>query len=167
MRRSRGERPLPTEGGFTLAELLIVMAVLGILAGIVVFALQGVSSSAAVAAGNSDFATVQTGISAYKIELGAFPAGVGSSVVTDNDLGDPPDFTAGMVPQGANVARAAGELLVASNASPNTVAAVRAGLLAASCPRQPGSLPHLGREPRFRIDTGARLVRACSFQSDP
>ena len=52
------------EDGFTLIELLIVIIVLGILAAIVVFALNGVTSQSAVAACNSDAKTVSIAVSA-------------------------------------------------------------------------------------------------------
>ena len=59
--------------GFTLLELLIVMAVLGILAGIVIFSLQGVGGSATVAACQSDFATTTEAVTAYQAQMGGYP----------------------------------------------------------------------------------------------
>ena len=61
--------------GFTLLELLIVLAVLGILAGIVVFSLEGVGSSAAVAACQSDFATTTEAVSVYQAQMASYPGG--------------------------------------------------------------------------------------------
>ena len=54
--------------GFTLVELLIVIVVLGVLAGIVVFALGGFTAQAAVAACNSDASAVETAVTAYNTE---------------------------------------------------------------------------------------------------
>ena len=107
------------DGGFTLLELLIVLAVLGILAGIVVFSLQGVGSSATVAACQSDFATTTEAVTAYQAQMGGYPGGTGSATVTDSDLGTAPGFTPGAAPSGANAARAGGELLASGAKAPN------------------------------------------------
>jgi prepilin-type N-terminal cleavage/methylation domain-containing protein len=48
------------EAGFTLVELLVVIVILGVLAGIVVFAVGGISNKSVKAACNSDVASVQT-----------------------------------------------------------------------------------------------------------
>jgi prepilin-type N-terminal cleavage/methylation domain-containing protein len=56
------------EAGFTLIELLIVIVVLGILAAIVVFALNGVTSQGTAAACQSDAKTVGIGIAALEAE---------------------------------------------------------------------------------------------------
>jgi general secretion pathway protein G len=60
-----------SESGFTLLELLIVMVILGVLAGIVVFAVGGMNESAAVAACRSDFKTVETAQGAYESQKGS------------------------------------------------------------------------------------------------
>lgn len=67
-------RALRSAHGSTLAELLLVVVVLGILAAIVVFALGSVTSQAAVAACKADAATVDSAISAYNVETGGNPA---------------------------------------------------------------------------------------------
>jgi prepilin-type N-terminal cleavage/methylation domain-containing protein len=113
--------------GFTLLELLIVMAVLGILAGIVVFSLQGVDSSATTAACQSDFATTSAAVSAYDAQMGAYPGGTGSATATDSDPGTAPGFTPGSAPNGVNAARAGGELLVPGSTSPNVGASDSGG----------------------------------------
>jgi prepilin-type N-terminal cleavage/methylation domain-containing protein len=56
------------EEGFTLIELLIVIVVLGILAAIVVFALNGVTGQSTAAACQSDAKTVGVGVSAFQTE---------------------------------------------------------------------------------------------------
>lgn len=109
------------EAGFTLMELLIVIAVLGILAAIVVFSLQGVTSSAAMSACQSDFATTAEAVAAYQTQMGAYPSGTGSATVTDSDPGTAPAFTSGAVPNGVNAARPGGELLVSGATAPNRV----------------------------------------------
>ena len=127
------------DGGFTLLELLIVLAVLGILAGIVVFSLQGVESSATVAACQSDFATTTDAVAAYQAQMGSYPGGSGSATVTDSDLGSAPDFTPGAAPSGANAARADGELLVSGATSPNVGGAGNEGPWLKEAPEHPGS----------------------------
>lgn len=127
------------DGGFTLLELLIVLAVLGILAGIVVFSLQGVGGSAAAAACQSDFATTTEAVTAYQAQMGSYPGGSGSATVTDSDLGTAPGFTPGAAPSGANAARAGGELLVSGATSPNLGGASNEGPWLKEAPENPGS----------------------------
>jgi prepilin-type N-terminal cleavage/methylation domain-containing protein len=62
------ERGSVGEQGFTLMELLIVIVVLGVLAGTVVFALTGVTSSAAVAACHADASSVENAVSDYNVQ---------------------------------------------------------------------------------------------------
>ena len=64
-RRAAGETD---NSGFTLIELLIVIVVLGILAGVVVFALGGVTGQSAVAACKADGTTVETAIAAFQTD---------------------------------------------------------------------------------------------------
>ncbi|MDH2903371.1 MAG: prepilin-type N-terminal cleavage/methylation domain-containing protein [Actinomycetota bacterium] len=61
------------EEGFTLVELLIVIVVLGVLAGVVVFALGNVRQSAEVAACKSNATTVETAIQSYNSLTGGTP----------------------------------------------------------------------------------------------
>jgi general secretion pathway protein G len=68
-RRAEGSR----EGGFTLIELLIVIVILAILAGIVVFAVQKLTTQSAVASCNSDYKTVEVAAETYNAEVGVYP----------------------------------------------------------------------------------------------
>jgi len=61
------------EGGFTLIELLIVIVILGVLAAIVVFAVENLTGQSQVAACQSQYKTVETAAEAYKAETGAYP----------------------------------------------------------------------------------------------
>jgi general secretion pathway protein G len=70
--RQRREE-LGDEGGFTLIELLIVIVILGILAAIVVFAVQNLTGSSAQSACKSDYKTVETAVEAYNAQVGHYP----------------------------------------------------------------------------------------------
>jgi general secretion pathway protein G len=70
--RQRREE-LGDEGGFTLIELLIVIVILGILAAIVVFAVQNLTGQSATAACQSEFKTVETAVESYKAQMGQYP----------------------------------------------------------------------------------------------
>jgi prepilin-type N-terminal cleavage/methylation domain-containing protein len=62
------------EEGFTLIELMIVIVILGILAGIVVFAVGGITDRGTQAACKTDVSTIQTGVEAYYAKNGSYPA---------------------------------------------------------------------------------------------
>jgi len=68
IKRRREAEGLSTNAGFTLIELLIVIVVLGILAGVVIFALGGVTGKSAIAACQADGATVSTAMSAWSAQ---------------------------------------------------------------------------------------------------
>jgi prepilin-type N-terminal cleavage/methylation domain-containing protein len=63
-----------TESGFTLIELLIVIVILGVLSGIVVFAVSGIQDRGNAAACKTDKKTVQVAVEAYYAKNGAYPA---------------------------------------------------------------------------------------------
>ena len=65
------------ERGFTLVELLIVIVILGILAGIVVFAVGNLTSSAKTNACNTEKSTLITADEAYKAQTGSYTTGGG------------------------------------------------------------------------------------------
>ena len=62
------------EKGFTLVELLIVIVIMGILAGIVVFAVSNLTDDASKNACATDQSTVNTAIEAYHAKNQAYPA---------------------------------------------------------------------------------------------
>ena len=61
------------EEGFTLIELMIVIVILGVLAGIVLFAVGGITDRGTVAACKTDTSTIQTGVEAYYAKNGSYP----------------------------------------------------------------------------------------------
>jgi general secretion pathway protein G len=70
-----GERP-PRRSmrGFTLVELLIVIVILGILAGIVVFAVGNMTSNAKSTGCAAEKTTLSTALEEYKAQTGSYPA---------------------------------------------------------------------------------------------
>lgn len=61
----RIRKAMKDESGFTLIELLIVIVILGILAAVVVFSVQGITNRGDASACKSDVATVTTAGEAY------------------------------------------------------------------------------------------------------
>lgn len=90
LRRRREE--LGDEGGFTLIELLIVIVILGILAAIVVFAVQNLTGSSAQSTCRSDYKTIETATEAYNAQVGHYP--------TAGDAGTPTGATPYALPTG-------------------------------------------------------------------
>ena len=86
--RARREE-MGDEGGFTLIELLIVIVILGILAAIVVFAVQNLTSQSASASCKSDFKTVETAMETYKAQVGHYPA-LGTAAATGDNWATTP-----------------------------------------------------------------------------
>lgn len=66
--------------GFTLVELIVVIAVLGILAGIAVPRLTGVQDKARYAAGKALLANLKTPLELYRIENGDYPSSEGGTL---------------------------------------------------------------------------------------
>ena len=70
----RIRKAMKEESGFTLIELLIVIVILGILAAIVVFSVQGIQDKGKTSACQSDVASVTTAAESYYAQHGAYPA---------------------------------------------------------------------------------------------
>jgi prepilin-type N-terminal cleavage/methylation domain-containing protein len=74
-----------SEEGFTLIELMIVIVILGVLAGIVIFAVGGITDKGNVAACKSDIKTVDVAVEAYLAKHGSYPADLDPTLTTGAD----------------------------------------------------------------------------------
>ncbi len=63
------------QSGFTLIELLVVIVILGVLSGIVVFAVSGIQDRGNAAACKTDKKSVEVAVEAYYAKNGAYPPG--------------------------------------------------------------------------------------------
>ncbi len=77
-------------GGFTLVELLIVIVVLGILAGITVFGVASFKEDAEAAACDASAKTVTVAAQAYNAQQGGYPADE-DALVTEGYLDSAPE----------------------------------------------------------------------------
>lgn len=87
-----------TERGFTLIELLMVIVILGVLAGIVVFAVNGITDRGDVAACESDKKTTEIALEAYYANNDQYPTELA-------DLTKDPDKFMREVPDGLTYAK--------------------------------------------------------------
>jgi general secretion pathway protein G len=83
-----------TESGFTLIELLIVIIILGVLAGIVVFAVGGITDRGNASACKADKKNVEIASEAYYAKNGAYAVDM-PALVTANFLREVPTTTNG------------------------------------------------------------------------
>lgn len=79
--------------GFTLIELLIVIVILGILATVTVFAVQGIQSRGNDSACAADRKTLETAAEAYYAQVGSYPSSI-TDMVTGGFLNSYPSGTA-------------------------------------------------------------------------
>ncbi len=80
-----GQRPHAirrSDSGFTLIELLIVIVILGILTGIVVFAVGAFTDRGELAACRADMKTVESAAEAYRAQTGNYATAVNGGATT-------------------------------------------------------------------------------------
>ncbi len=78
--------------GFTLAELLVVISVLGVLSGVVVFAVGGINDRGQVAACDEDARTLKTAVESFRAKTGGLPADQ-NAIVNAGFLSQPSTLT--------------------------------------------------------------------------
>jgi len=73
--RKTNRAPRPMQGAFTLVELLLVMTILAILAGIVLPKMAGRGEEARQKAAITQISTLGTALGAYEVDNGFYPRG--------------------------------------------------------------------------------------------
>jgi general secretion pathway protein G len=70
-------------GGFTLIEVLLVVAILGILAGVVVVNFSGKQERSMIQATRASISAISTAVDVYETDTGRFPPGLNALVEND------------------------------------------------------------------------------------
>lgn len=83
-----------SSAGFTLVEILLVLVIIGILAGVVVVNFGGRSTKAMINATRSSIKAVSMAIEMYEVETGKYPSSLQDLTVSIDD--QPPYIKGGM-----------------------------------------------------------------------
>lgn len=78
------ERGASSKAGFTLVEILLVVAILGILAGVAVIGVRGRTDKANKSACRASIQAIRTAIDAYDVDNGTYPPSLQSLVARDS-----------------------------------------------------------------------------------
>jgi len=78
------------ESGFTLVELLIVIAILGVLAGVVVFSVAGIQDNSQTSACKAEASTVKSAEEAYYVRNKAYGSAAALTTAPNKLLGSTP-----------------------------------------------------------------------------
>jgi type IV pilus assembly protein PilA len=82
------ERGLAGQRGFTLIELMIVVAIIGILAAIAIPLYGNIQSRARIGKAQADARTLVSAVSMYQMHMGSLPSGLADlNTQQTNDLG--------------------------------------------------------------------------------
>lgn len=74
-----------SRAGFTLVEILLVVAILGILAGVAVVSLKGRTKTASITATRTSIQAIGTAIDTYEVDNGIYPASLQSLLTKGNE----------------------------------------------------------------------------------
>jgi len=84
-KRERGGQAMLKKDGFTLLELLVVIGIMSVLAGLLLPALGKARSRARAASAQSMISSLQTALSMYNLDWGVFPASATGTGVGDQN----------------------------------------------------------------------------------
>ncbi|MCX7013139.1 MAG: type II secretion system major pseudopilin GspG [Candidatus Sumerlaeota bacterium] len=73
MRQLYSNRQARSRSAFTLIEIMVVVAILGILASVLVLKLKGRTDDAKVSVAKSDIATLVTALESFQMDMGRYP----------------------------------------------------------------------------------------------
>lgn len=83
MRNKKREEPMAGRAGFTLIEVLLVVAILGILAGVVVVNFTGKQQTAQINACRASIQAICTAVDMYEVDTGRLPPSLNALVSND------------------------------------------------------------------------------------
>src|SRR5580698_9074711 len=89
MKRSHPRSAQSSQAGFTLVELMLVLVILAILAGLVLPKFTGRAEQAKETAAKTQISTFATALGAYEVDTGSYPstqAGLRALVVQPSDV---------------------------------------------------------------------------------
>jgi general secretion pathway protein G len=74
-----------SKAGFTLVEILLVVAILGILAGVAVVSLKGRTKTASIQATRTSIQAIGTAIDTYEVDNGIYPQSLQNLLTKGNE----------------------------------------------------------------------------------